>query len=284
MMNKNLQIKNILGVIQNIASTFYQERAWIKGEIHWPTTLEELYSQLFDDCAVREFIQTSAKKHNLSHEKIKSLKTFVEAFEEFEYRSDIQSDLNPSYIDSEKVIVNPHWQHIKELAAVVLNTFGEIKYELKDKEWWLPYIISGVESLANAREQKSKWTNNNGKAFYSTPKDMYEYLFIYNDFDIFIDKYANEFGCSKVQVEALTQLRSALKQADSLLAIEPTQLLTTPVWQNIQIIAYKTLLAFNEEKRVSFYTFWLRKLDNSRIRVLNRIRQWKYEHKTANHL
>lgn len=277
MINRNLHIKNILGVVNKIADSDYQERAWVKGEIHWPCSFEELNSQLFDDCFISDFIENDAIKYNLSDQQIRSIKTFVAVLDEFGYKPEIYFERLPLKVDEAKVLAHPEWPQIRKLAENVLCAFGKIEFDLNDKEWWLPFILNSIESFANVREQKCKWAQKN-QGFYSTPKDMYLHLFKDNDFDRFMDEYAIKFGCSEPQIRALNQFRTTLKS--TFFHSNPSnlsKLLKSPDWKRIQVLAYNVLESFNEQKRVSFLTFWSRKLRILYRRLTYVFRNWKHQ-------
>lgn len=66
MIKKNLWIHNILNCVKKIANRDYQERAWLRHEVHWPCSFEEMMCSLFDDCSIKEFMNEKVNEFDLS--------------------------------------------------------------------------------------------------------------------------------------------------------------------------------------------------------------------------
>ncbi|MBU6383653.1 MAG: hypothetical protein KGQ49_02665 [Verrucomicrobia bacterium] len=242
MIAKNMWIDRILSCIKEVASREYQERAWIKHEMHTPCSLEELICSFFDDCFIREFINEKMDEFKLSTTQKLYLSDFVSAFDQYTDRSDIYCSRSPLKIDALKVLSDPEWRKIQKMAQKVLGAFEDMKYDPANREDWLNSIFSGISHYSDVEEQKKMWVNRSETFFY-TPRDLYDRLFMYADFDSFMDGYVEEIGLTEQQVEALKKFYAQI-QITPFKTAEYEGILDDPQWKNLQTIARETLAKF----------------------------------------
>lgn len=243
MIKRNIWINNIISCVKEIASKEYQEKAWIKNEIHWPCSMEELACSLFDDCFIDEFINEKADEFKLSRKQKSTLTTLVNTFDKYLDKPEIYFPRRPPKIDESKVLADPEWRQIQKKAQKVLKAFGKIKYEPEDKEWCLGYILHSISRYADIEDQKRMWIEKS-EIFFSTPRDMHDALFEHCEFDYFMDEYAEKFGLTKQQIEALNRFRCQLK-ATPFATVDYENLLHHPEWQKLQFLAKEVGEAFS---------------------------------------
>ena len=70
MIQKNYWLREMLGCVKDLADPKYQERAWIKCEIHWPCSLEELVSTFLGDPFIEDLINETGDEFKLSKQPI----------------------------------------------------------------------------------------------------------------------------------------------------------------------------------------------------------------------
>ena len=133
MIKKNLWIRNILSCVEEIADKDYQERAWLRYEVHKPCSLEEMMCSLFDDCFIEEFLNEKADEFGLSSEQKTLLSDLVNALDKYDENPEIYTPTVPSGIDESKVLIDPEWHRIQKIAQKVLFIFGKIQYSISLK-------------------------------------------------------------------------------------------------------------------------------------------------------
>lgn len=124
MMTKSQWIENILAIVKQISDAEYQKRAWINYEFNYPCHFEEMISKLYDDGDLRNFIDNYSKKFTITEKQIESLKTLCKELDDYCDRPDIYID-NVSYkkFDEKKILSDPEWHKIRNLAKEVLKAF-----------------------------------------------------------------------------------------------------------------------------------------------------------------
>jgi|GEM_PF-557985 len=246
MIKKNLWIKNILTSVQKIASREYQERAWLRNEIYAPCSFEEMMCGLFDDCFIREFVNEKADEFGLSTEQKTALSELVIALDKYDDNPEIYFSNYPLEVDESKVLLDPKWHEIRKIAQRLLSSFGKIKYDLEDKEWWLQFILHSISTYSDTEKQRRMWINKS-EVFWSTPFDMYEGLFTDLEFDDFIDKYAKNFALTEDQIADLDRFRFQLKTTP-FKTTNPENILDSPDWGKIVHYAREVLDAFDYKR------------------------------------
>jgi hypothetical protein len=244
MTNKTRRIINILDVVKDIADPEYQNRAWVKCEINWPCSFGELITRLYDDCDIEEFLRLDGKKYNLTNLQIEALYALVCALNKFCDKPEIYLTHEfPLIADESKILKDPEWHKIRKQAQMVLEYFGKIKFDLSDKDWWLNFILQSIYRYSDIVLQRKMWADKT-KVFFSTPLDMYKLLFDSNDFDRFIDEYAEKFGLTKQQIETLHKFRIQLKQTP-FATTHFENILNNSDWQKIQARAKEVVDVFH---------------------------------------
>lgn len=235
MIKKNFWIRNILACVKKIANRDYQERAWLRNEVYYPCSFEEMMCSLFDDYSIREFIKEKADEFDLSSEQKITLCDLVNALDKYGDNPEIYTFSAPFSIDESKILIDHEWHKIQKIAQKVLDVFGEIKYESEDKEWWLEFILYQISVYSDVEKQRRMWVDKS-EIFWSTPLDMYEGLFTSCEFDYFMEEYAKKFALTEEQIAVLDQFRSQLKKTPFKTA-NPENVIDNPEWQKLQILA-----------------------------------------------
>lgn len=246
-MKKNLWITNILGFVEKIASRDFQERAWLRNEVYWPCSFEEIMCGLFDDCFLREFINEKADEFGLTLEQKAGLSNLVKALDKYDDNPEIYTLSAPFCIDESKILIDPEWHKIQKMAQKILDVFGKIKYEIEDKEWWLQFILNRISDYSNVEKQRQMWVDKS-KIFWSTPLDMYEGLVTGCKFDYFMEEYAKKFNLTEEQIAVLDQFRFQLKKTP-FMTVNPENILDDPKWQKLQMLAREVRTAFTVSVR-----------------------------------
>lgn len=132
------------------------------------------------------------------------------------------------------------------MAQTTLDVLRKIKYELDDREWWLSDIMSCISVYSDHEHQKKIWVDKT-EVFWSTALDMYEILFIYAEFDYFVEDYAENFFLNEEQIVVLNKFRSQLKTTP-FMTVNPKNILDDPDWQHVVDEAKNVLKAFDYKK------------------------------------
>lgn len=241
MIKKNIWIHNILSCIKKFANLDYQKRAWVQCEIHWPCDFGEIMCSLFDDSGIEDFI-ANANALGLSRKQKHRLSKFVLALDRYADKADIYFPRSPPKIDSAKVLSDPEWHKIQKMAQKVLDAFEDMKYDPHNREDWLNYILSGIAKYSDIADQRKMWVDQSEMFFY-TPRDLYDLLFMYADFDSFMDECVQGIGLKERQVEALKKFYAQI-QITPFKTAEYEGILDDPKWQKLQMTSKETLEAF----------------------------------------
>jgi hypothetical protein len=101
----------ILHVVVQISDGEYQRLSWFgKGE--FISSPDELYSGLFDDAMIEEFLETYGEE--LTEDQNQAGKELVRQMSQY-------AALTPENLDPAEVIDDPRWQDIRELASSFLT-------------------------------------------------------------------------------------------------------------------------------------------------------------------
>lgn len=247
MIKKNLWIRNILSCVQEIANRDYQERAWLRNEVYYPCSFEEMMCSLFDDCLIKEFMNEKADEFGLSSKQKTALSDLVNTLDKYGDNPEIYFLSPPLSIDESKVLVDPEWHKIQKMAQKVLDVFGKIKYDPEDKEWWLQFILYGISTYSDVERQRRMWIDKS-ETFWSTPLDMYECLCTSCELDYFIDVYAKKFNLTEEQIAVLDRFRSQLNKTP-FKTTQTENVLFNPEWQKLQILAREAVGAFGYSRK-----------------------------------
>ncbi|MBX7066892.1 MAG: hypothetical protein K1X28_06655 [Parachlamydiales bacterium] len=240
-MKRNLWINNIISCVKEIASADYQERAWVKFEIHKPCDFGEIMCSLFDDSAVVEFIK-KANELGLSWKQKRKISKLIRALDSYGDNPEVYAPTNPPMLDGKKMLSDPEWQKIQRMAQKVLDAFAKMKYESENQEDWLDSILYWIFKYSDTENQKRSWVDQS-ETFFSTPRDMYDGLFMYSDLDDFMDGFVEKIGLTKQQVDALRKFYTQIR-ATPFKTAEYKGILDNAEWQKLQATAKETLEKF----------------------------------------
>jgi hypothetical protein len=116
-----LWIRNVIESIKQIASAEFQEKGWVKGEIHEYCTFVETMCGLFDEGVFDDFIDNKAKEFGFTDDQIEKFDDLRLALNEYDAE-------HGCYEDPNDIIRDPEWLKIRRMAKDVLTSLGIVKY------------------------------------------------------------------------------------------------------------------------------------------------------------
>ena len=238
MIPKNIWIKNIVKSLKQIASAEFQEKGWVKNEIHDYCTFVETSCGFFMEGDVEGFLE-HAKEFGFSEIQIKKIDLVRKAFDEY-------TDEHGWYDDPAIIVKDPEWLKIRELAKDALKSLGIEKYLDPSKSIFKESLLRRIYWVSD-RDIQDRWCLQE-----SGPKQTFEALMN----DIFkISKIAEiiahykDYEIRDNQIQVLRRFHDALK-----VYREKTQdfqnlrkIVDDPEWHHIQALAQEVVKVFEYE-------------------------------------
>lgn len=110
-------LKDICGVIRQIADAEYQQRIWIEGKVPEVGSYVEAMCMLHDDHQIDLLITTARNERLLETPQIKRLEAFRDALNRY---SETQIS------DDDRIIVNdPRWAEVRDQASELLKELSK---------------------------------------------------------------------------------------------------------------------------------------------------------------
>src|SRR5579872_2811997 len=106
---KDVWIHNVIESLKEIASAEFQEKGWVKNEVHDYCTFVETMCGLFDDSHFDEFIDEKAADWGYTEEQIEKLDKLRDALNAFDAE-------HGCYEDPAIIVKNPDWLRIRGMA------------------------------------------------------------------------------------------------------------------------------------------------------------------------
>jgi hypothetical protein len=142
--------RNIIDTLKLIASAEFQEKGWVKGEVHDYCCFSETICGLYNDMCFEDFIDHDAKEFGLTTHQIEKLDQFRKALNAY-------LDKHGSYEDHEVIVRDPEWHKIRQLAKECLEALLVRKYLDPSKEIPKESLLSLISDFAFPKFQKRVW-------------------------------------------------------------------------------------------------------------------------------
>lgn len=237
MIPKELWLENITACLKQIASAEFQEKGWVKNEIHDYCTFVETMCGLFDDSNFEEFIDERAREFGLSDLQISKLDRIRNALNDYDAK-------HGSYEDPNIIVNDPEWHGIREMAKDALSSLGIVKYLDPSKSIFRNMLLYRIDDIRDRHTQKRVWLVERRPS--SSPfRELMEQFFKVAKAQEVIDNY-KDYEITDEQHVLLTRLYKALLPYKEKHEHEENlqKILDDPDWHNIQEIAGEVLKAF----------------------------------------
>ncbi len=236
MISKKRRIANIMSCLKQIASSEFQEKGWVKIEVHDYCSFAETLSKLFDDDYFEDFIDNEAKEFGLTDRQIKKLD---------QLRNSINAyvDKHGCYREPELIVKDPEWIKVRQLAKEALEVFHISNYLDPSKTIPKESLLSLISCFVSPIFQKRVWIeqrrpNKNpfrewmNDFFYSTAYKTNEIIEHFQDYDI-----------TEEQQKYLVKLYDTLKLYwEKKKDVEDlNEILQDPEWHQIQDLSAEVL-------------------------------------------
>lgn len=238
MIPKELWLKNITDSIKEIASLEFQEKGWVRNEIHDYCTFVETACGFFQDDDIENFLNEYAKPFGLSDFQIKKIDQLRIAFDSY-------TNEHGCYEDPAIIIKDPEWIKIRGMAQEALKALGIERYLDPSKDILKSGLLYRIDDIADKKSQQRIWIDerrpgynpfqNIIKSFFETYKTK-KILENYKDYEI-----------TDPQRESLAKLYDELERyrlkAEGEEDLE--KILKDPEWHQIQDLAKEVMKAFD---------------------------------------
>jgi hypothetical protein len=225
--------ENIIDSLKQIASIKFQERGWIRGEIHDYCTIDETLCGLLNDSHFEDFIANEAKHIGLSDVQIEKLNQLRIALSNYECHQ-----------DPRVILKDPTWVKIREMTQNALKSLGIEGYLDPSLNIFKEILLRRIFWISDAQDQERTWIREkrcDSNPFQELMGDFFEICKV-ND----ILEYYKAYAITDDQLASLTDLYIALKAYEKNEGEKDLQkILEDPEWQKIQTIASETLKLFD---------------------------------------
>ncbi len=222
--------------LKQIASAEFQEKGWVKGEIHDFCCYNETLWGLFLEGLFDELIDVEAKKFGFSEDQIKKLDRLRQALHTFDSRY--------SGLEDPKIIISdPEWLQIRELARDALKSFGIEKYLDPSKGIFKESLLRRIYWISDSAIQKG-WCMQE-KSNRQPLKELMDDIFKSFKFAEIINHY-KEYEIAENQILSLRKLYNALKiYREKTEGVQDLKrIIEDPEWHQIQALAKEVIQVF----------------------------------------
>lgn len=239
MLPKKMWVNRIIGSLKQLASHEFQEKGWVKGEVHDYCSFAETIAQLYDDSSFEDFVVKYAKKFNFSKQQVENLDKLRVAL-------DTYIDKHGCYGDPVSMLQDSEWHKIQKLAKdclEVLNVGPFLDPSKAIPKNSLLHLISYLESYKFLERIWIKERRPNSNPFREWMNKFF-YGHAYRTKEI-IERY-REYDISEDQLQHLVKLFDSLNKYWEKMKNEENlqRILDDPEWHQIQSLAKKVIEVF----------------------------------------
>jgi hypothetical protein len=234
---KDVWIHNVIESLKEIASAEFQEKGWVKNEVHDYCTFVETMCGLFDDSNFDEFIDEKAADWGYTEEQIDKLDKLRDALNAFDAE-------HGCYEDPAIIVKDPDWLKIRELAKDALKSLGIEKYLDPSKSIFKDSLLNGIYYLTDPGTQ-ARWCMQE-KASEQLFDELLNGMFKKCKFSEVVAHY-KDYEITDDQAQALRGFYQALKAYREKTQDARTirEVLNDPEWHQIQALAGEVVKAFD---------------------------------------
>lgn len=239
MLSKEQWTNDIIQFLKQIASEEFQEKGWVKGEIHDYCRFASTICGLFELSDFDDFIDQYAAQFGLNEQQIMKLDMLRNALNDYITE-------HGCYQEPETVINDPEWIRIRKLAKEALESLHVGKYLDPAKALPKEALLSLISRFARSRFQQRAWVEERrpGKNPFRIQMMNFFNSYVYKTQEI-IDHY-KDYEITAVQKNSLVAFYQILKSYWEKHYTEEdiTKILKDPEWHHIQALAAELLITF----------------------------------------
>lgn len=116
MMTREQHLKAVLEVVSEFADREFQVRVWLKGAGPEVSSFDEAVCRFFDDYDAVGLISALETTHDIRRDQVEALKKFSDELRIF-------AASVPDYSGADKILRDPQWESLRQLAENVLSRF-----------------------------------------------------------------------------------------------------------------------------------------------------------------
>jgi hypothetical protein len=233
---KDVWIHNVIESLKQIASAEFQEKGWVKAEIHDYCCYLETMCGLFDEGLFDEFVDIRAKEFGFSEDQIKKLDMFRKAIHIFDSKYS-------RWEDPKVIISDPEWLKIREMAKDILKSLGIEKYLDPSKSIFKESLLNRIYWISDPVMQE-RWCMQEKSSEYRVDELM-DLMFKKFKFAEIIAHY-KEYEIAENQIQPLKKLYEALKEyQEKIQGIQYfRKIINDPEWHQIRALAGEVVKVF----------------------------------------
>jgi hypothetical protein len=237
---KDVWLKNITDSIKQIASAEFQEKGWIRNEIHDYCTFVETMCGLFDDSDFENFVDVKAAEWGFSDKQIMNFDILRRALNAYDEKYGCYQD--PSFI-----VKDPEWLKIRELAKDALKSLGIVHYLDPSKDIPKSSLLNHIYWISKP-EVLGQWSMKESQSRDSRFDELIDNMFRINKFEEVIAHY-KDYEITENQFKPLYNFFKALKNFREKInkRLQFEKILEDPEWHHIQALAADVIKVFEYE-------------------------------------
>lgn len=240
MYSKERWLKEITDPLKEIASIEFQDKGWIKGEIHAYCRFAGTICRLYEDAFFEDFIDNQAKTFGLSDHQIKKLDQLRNALNAY-------VDKHGCYEEPDIIVKDPEWHKIRQLAKESLDAFYISNYLDPSKKIPKEALLHLISYFVSPEFQERVWfrekrPNENPfrewmeKFFFSSAHKTKEIIEHFREYEI-----TEEQQCYLIKLYEMLKLYWEKRRDEENLQI----IFQDPEWHQIQSFSDEVLKMFN---------------------------------------
>ena len=240
--SKKRWLNEIIESLKEIASEEFQEKGWVKGEIHDYCRFAGTICGIYEYAHLEDFIDNYAKKFELSDQQIQKLDQLRHALNAY-------VDKNGCYEEPEIILKDQEWHKIRQLAQECLRALHVEKYLDPSKDIPKKSLLYSIYHLTTPKSLERIWIEERkqGTNPFLESMDKFFHDPAYKTKDII--EHFRDYEVTEEQQRCLVKLYDVLKTYWEKKKNEENlrKILDDPEWHQIQSLAKEVLTAFDFE-------------------------------------
>ncbi len=243
MFPKKRWLEEIISCLKEIASAEFQEKGWVKGEIHDYCRFAGTICCLYEDFHFEYFIEQYAEKFGLSAQQIRKLDQLRNALNAY-------IDKHGCYEEPNLIVKDPEWIKIRMLAKECIEALGIQKYLDPSKKIPKEALLHLISNFESTKLQERIWIKerNPGKNPFREWMEKFFNSYAYKTQEIIT--HFRDYEITEEQQRYLVRLYDTLKPYWEKMKGEEDlrKVLEDPEWHYIQSLSREVSNAFKEPK------------------------------------
>ena len=233
-------LTKIVSSLQEIASAEFQEKAWVKGEVHDYCTFVETICRLYDDACFSDFIGHYAEGLGFDNYQI-------DKFDKLRKALDNYVNKHSCYENPDTIVHDPEWHKIRQLSKSILDALNIRNYLDPSRSIPKNAMLGLIKNISSPEWQERVWITER-RPDANPFREWVENLLYSSDYKTkeIIDHF-EDYWLSEKQRDYLSKLYDMLKSYWDKHQNEEdlSKIISDSEWHKIQSFAQEVLKIFD---------------------------------------